>query len=75
MLTIPQAAELVNVSPHTIKVWVRRKQLKPVKPRAKPLLFREDDVIECARARMSKAQHARLDALWREVLAEDSRND
>jgi hypothetical protein len=51
----------VGVSPFTVKGWVRRKQLHPLKPRANPLLFREHDVAECAHARMSKARHRRLD--------------
>jgi len=70
ILTIEDAANLLEISPFTVKSWVERGQLRPVRPGAKPLLFRERDVLECHRARMSKALHARLDTLWAEVLAD-----
>ncbi len=67
MLTIPEAAALVGVTEHTIRQWVYRKHLAPVRRGAKPLLFREADVIECAHARISKARHAHLDDLWDKI--------
>ena len=70
ILTIEDAANLLAISPFTVKSWVERGQLRPVRPGAKPLLFLERDVLECHRARMSKALHARLDTLWAEVLAD-----
>jgi len=70
ILTIEDAANLLEISPFTVKSWVERGQLRPVRPGAKPLLFRERDVLECHRARMTKALHARLDTLWAEILAD-----
>lgn len=69
MLTIEDGADLLGISPFTVKSWVARGQLRPVREGAKPLLFREHDVLECHRARMTKALHARLDTLWTEILA------
>ena len=67
ILTMTEAAELVNVSPFTIRGWVARGYLHPVRPNAKPLLFREADVVDCHLERQSKARHARLDAFWRDA--------
>jgi hypothetical protein len=69
-LTFPEAAGLLGISPFTVKSWYVRDQLRPIREGAKPLLFREVDVLECHRARMSAAMHARLDALWAEILAD-----
>jgi excisionase family DNA binding protein len=68
-LTTIEAAELAGVSPFTIRQWVRRGYLRPVRPNAKPVLFREADVVECKYERMPQTQHDALDALWRQVLA------
>ena len=70
MLTIEDSADLLGISGFTVKSWVARGQLRPVREGAKPLLFREHDVLECHRARMSAALHERLDALWAAVLAD-----
>lgn len=68
-LTTSEAAELVGVSPFTIRSWVARGYLRPVRPRAKPALYLEVDVVECRYERMSRAEHDTLDTMWREVLA------
>lgn len=69
ILTITQAAEQVGVTEATIRQWVVRGHLEPLRRGAKPLRFHEDALTVCATQRMSKAQHARLDALWTQVLA------
>ena len=69
---IIQAADLLGISPFTVKCWRERGQLRPVKEDVKPLLFREVDVLECHRARMTKAMHDHLDTLWALVLADVS---
>jgi len=69
ILTIPEAADLLGISPFTVKSWLVRGHLRPIREDAKPLLFREVDVLECHRARMSAAMHVRLDTLWAEILA------
>lgn len=68
-LTTSEAATLVGVSPLTIRSWMNRGYLRPVRANAKPVLFREGDVVECRYERMSQAEHDRLDTLWAEVLA------
>lgn len=70
ILTYLEAADLLGISPFTVKCWRERGQLRPVREDAKPLLFREQDVLECHRARMTKAMHDRLDTLWAAVLAD-----
>jgi hypothetical protein len=70
ILTILEAADLLGISPFTVKSWYVRGQLRPVREEAKPLLFREVDVLECRRARMTQAHHDRLDTLWAEILAD-----
>lgn len=69
MLTIDEAAEHAGVSIYAIRRWVDRGYLAPVRPGAKPSLFRDQDVAECRYERMSQAEHDALDALWAEVLA------
>jgi len=72
ILTFIAAADLLGISPFTVKSWYVRGQLRPVRDDAKPLLFLEVDVLECHRARMTKAMHVRLDTLWAEILATES---
>ena len=68
-LTIGQAAHHLDVSESTLRNWVLRGQLEPIRRGAKPLRFHESDVLACAEQRMTDAQHRRLDALWARVLA------
>lgn len=70
ILTMIEAAELVGVSPLTIRQWVARGHLKPLVPNAKPLLFRESDVLDCSYARRPKTWHTKMDTLsaaWRDA--------
>lgn len=71
VVTTAEAADSVGVDPFTIRQWVARGYLRPLRAGAKPLMFRETDVVECSLGRTSKAQHARLDRLWAQVLAEE----
>lgn len=72
-LTVEQAAALAGVTPATIRSWVRRGHLAPVRRHAKPSLFREADVIDCRYERMSRTEHETLDTLWTQVLAHPRR--
>lgn len=60
-LTTAEAARRVGVSPMTVRSWVVRGHLRPVRPGAKPLLFVERDVIRCHAERMSATEHAWLE--------------
>lgn len=55
-ITTGEAAALLEVNPVTLRSWVQRGQLRPLRPGARPLRFREDDVVEI--------QHARRSAAW-----------
>lgn len=72
MITLPmaEAAAQCGVSESTIRSWVLRGYLEPVRRGAKPLRFDEQALAQCAADRMSKAEHARLDALWANVVAQ-----
>lgn len=65
-LTTGQAADLLGVSELTIRSWVKRDQLKPVRPGANPLRFRESDVVECHYRRQPKTWHRRFDRIAEE---------
>lgn len=71
MITLPisEAAIQCGVTEATIRKWVMRGHIEPVRRGAKPLRFHESDLARCAGERMSGAEHARLDALWADVLA------
>lgn len=68
-LTTNEAADLLGVSPNTIRSWVMRGQLCPVRRGAKPLMFREDDVTEAHFRMRPQAERDRLDALRTRFLA------
>lgn len=68
-MPIDEAARQIGVSESTLRTWVLRGHLEPVRRGAKPLRFDEDALAEAVVNRMSKAEHARLDAMWAEVLA------
>lgn len=67
VLTTEQAAGRVGVATSTIRTWVERGYLAPLRPGARPLVFRETDVVTADVERMSEAAHAELD-LMRELL-------
>ena len=69
-LTIHEAARQVGVTEATLRKWVMRDYLTPVRRGAKPLRFREGDLLRCAEERMPLAEHDRLDTLWAKVLAD-----
>ena len=71
MTTLPihEAAVQVGVSEATIRSWVLRGYLEPVRRGAKPLRFHEEALTKCAFERMSKSERDRLDRLWGKVLA------
>lgn len=71
-LSTTEAAELVGVSPFTVRSWVARGYLRPVRPNAKPALYAEADVVECRYQRMSRAEHDTLDARWQQILADSA---
>lgn len=71
ILTTEQAAAELGVSSSRVRRMVMAGDLAPLKPGARPLLFRLDAVIECAHRRLSGADRARLDALasrWRDTV-------
>lgn len=65
-VTTNQAAELCGVSPVTIRRWVMKGWLTPIRPGAKPLRFHRGDVL---RVHHHRPHHHRLDTLWDTVLA------
>lgn len=63
ILTTEEAARRVGVPVRTVQSWVERGHLTPVTLGAKPMRFREADVIEARHATTSKKRHAELDRL------------
>ena len=43
LLTLLEVADLLRVSPHTIRAWVRNGRLRPVRP-CRRLLFSPDEI-------------------------------
>jgi len=66
-VTTSEAAELVGVSEATIWKWKERGYLAPVRENAKPLRFREQDVIEADYRRRPSGWHVTLDRLADDV--------
>lgn len=63
-LPIDEAAAQVGVTEATIRQWVARGYIEPVRPGAKPLRFDEFALTQCAMERMPMTRHEELDALW-----------
>ena len=64
-LTAEQAAALIGVPSSTVRTWVQRGQLVPIRPG----LYASDEVIECCLARTPAPVRARLHAAWCELVA------
>jgi predicted site-specific integrase-resolvase len=67
VLTAAETAERLGIDVTTVRRWVMRGWVRPVLG-SNPLRFCEHDVEVAYAARMSPADHARLDALaevWR----------
>ena len=73
ILTTEEAADELKVSPVAVRQMVHRRQLKPLRAKARPLLFRLDDVIELAARRMTMADHDRLDTLAKRLSDETAK--
>jgi excisionase family DNA binding protein len=56
-VTTEEAADIAGVSPVTIRSWVMRGDLEPVRRGAKPLRFHYDDV--------ARVQREKRPATWR----------
>ena len=54
---------MAGVRPGTIRQWVLRGWLEPVRRGTRPLRFHDHDVAACAVQRRSKAERDRLDDL------------
>ena len=63
IVTTPEAAAMANVKPGTIRLWVLRGRLEPLKRGARPLRFRASDVHQCIALSRSDAHRERLEAL------------
>ena len=62
-LTTEQAADRLGISPSTLRGWVMRGTIEPVRRGARPMLFRREDV-EIARSAHRPAEwHQALDDL------------
>lgn len=78
IVTTEQAAALVGVEPATVRSWVVRGHLTPLRRGARPLRFREQDVIRCHAERMPDHWHqgvGRLAEAWALASTETNRND
>lgn len=66
-LTTEEASEVAGVSPATIRGWVLKGWLEPVRRGAKPLRFHYEDVARVQRDRRPKswaARHAEARNAW-----------
>ena len=66
-VTTEEAAHIAGVSPVTIRQWVVRGKLEPVRRGAKPLRFHADDVARVRRESRPKTweqRHAEMVERW-----------
>ena len=67
IVTTDEAAELAGVSPVTIRQWVLRGDLEPLRRGAKPLRFHYDEVARVQREKRPATwvrRHAEAVAAW-----------
>lgn len=67
IVTTEEAATLAGVTPNTLRVWVMRGDLEPLRRGARPLRFHYDDVARVQREKRSKAwrmRHAEAVEYW-----------
>lgn len=72
IVTTEEAANWAGVSPATIRSWVLRGHLEPVRRGAKPLRFQYADVAEVQRRLRPdswRARHAERVARWQDACA------
>lgn len=82
LLTAQETATELGTTPNNVRQLVRRGVLRPVRPGARPLMFRLLDVAELAYQRSSKAQRKRLrrhaeaaEVAFRETKCHDARGE
>ena len=66
-VTTEEAARIAGVTPVTIRQWVRRGKLEPIKRKTKPLRFNPDDVARAqyeGRPKTWRQRHAETVARW-----------
>lgn len=76
ILTVDEAAAQVGVRPATVRSWVLRGHLEPLRRGAHPLRFHLLDVARCHRDRQPQAYRdrlARLARIWEDACASDER--
>jgi hypothetical protein len=67
IVTSAEAAALLGVGSTGLRMLVLRGQLTPIRPGARPLLFRAADVWELQVSRLTAAERAERAELWAEV--------
>lgn len=73
-VTTDEAAEIAGISPATVRSWVMRGWLEPVRRGAKPLRFRYEDVARAQaehRPETWRRRHAEAAKRWNAGLAAD----
>lgn len=76
IVTTDEAAEWAGVAPATIRSWVLRGRIEPVRRGAKPLRFDYADVTRVQRDLRSDAwrrRHAEMVAEWQDACATEER--
>jgi predicted site-specific integrase-resolvase len=74
-VTTEEAAEIAGVSPATIRGWVLKGWLSPLRRGAKPLRFRYDDVARVQaehRSETWRRRHAEAAERWKSCVSGDA---